>query len=165
MAPARSRLDRAEVVAVLVLVLATVWRVWSLLPRDTLARSALKNSIVLALVGIVVVSFVRRRVGLDGFGLASPGAGWGRAAGFTALAAALLVALGTALGTSAFSQARVVWLADYVPGLIGQQLLLQTFLNDRLFQLSGAARVRDRTRFAVGVSTLAFVSMHAPVFA
>ncbi|MDJ0865693.1 MAG: CPBP family glutamic-type intramembrane protease [Myxococcota bacterium] len=149
--------------AVVAAVLAMVWRAWEFVPDGAL-RTLLRIGPPLLAGAVALGSIAVARDRRAALGLA-PGA-WRRGAGSLALASALgvaaLLAAGLALGTASLGAARLGWLLDYVPGLIAQQVLLQAFLNNRVFELCTPLGEPRRLRATVAATSAVFVVLHAP---
>ena len=117
-----------------------------------------------AVAAIVAASWWRNGVTLDALGLAPSRwrHGWALALGVSLLGAGLLVTTGVALGSFVLGAARFAWLADYVPGIIGQQLLLQGFFAPGIARLAADLPPARRNPVAIAVAALAFAGLHAP---
>jgi hypothetical protein len=137
--------------------LAIVWRAGAWIAPGALGAA---NAALGLLVAVVVIATWRH----DGVTLASLGlapsrwrAGWPSALAFTAAGVLLLAGLGLALGSASLAEARFAWIADYAPGLVAQQLLLQGFFVPGLLALAGGRRIAAGT-----IAAAAFAALHAP---
>lgn len=143
--------------------LLLLWDVWEFLPFD--ARGPIRAGATLLLLVALVGSFVSCRVRLPGLGLSAQGlrSGWGSVAAFTVFGGLTLVPLGLVWGEPSTGLLRRQWLMHYVAGVAGQQIALQVFLNNRLFELASSLHgSADAHRFAIVGSALMFAAFHAP---
>lgn len=152
----------AELAAVFLLLLAIVWRAGAWIAPS--AQGAIGTLIGVAAGAIVLLSWRRRGATLDALGLAPArlGAGLPGALLVSLLGAAALVLAGVALGTASFDAARFEWLAQYLPGLFAQQILLQDFFAPGVRTLAAAQSPRRRDVTTVVVATALFALLHAP---
>ncbi len=151
----------AEVAGVVVGLLALQWIPWGHVSRDVWWRTPLRTGLTVAVVAMVVFSFVRRGERLADLGLAPRqwSRGWQGMALYTGCSLVVLAGLGFYFGQPQWDAG---WLLKYVGGMIGQQLALQCFLNNRVYYFTQGMGESRRITWAVVGSTLAFALLHAP---
>ncbi len=160
----RNLITALEVLAVLALMLIIVWRGWHVFDVSSTWRAVAPWVIYIALGGVLIGSFLRVRDTPASLGLAPKqwGRGWPAMAAFIAVSLAAIGMLAWAVGNPSWRGDRWWWMLSYTHGLVGQQLVLQCFLNNRLW-LAGAGRPQARRmRLAILGSSAAFVILHAP---
>jgi hypothetical protein len=154
--------DRLELGAVFALLLAIVWRAGAWIAPN--AEGAANAVLGAAAAAIVLLSWRRTGASLASLGLAPDraGAGLASAALVSLGAAAVLAALGAALGTLSSGAERVGWLADYLPGIAAQQVLLQGFFAPGVRRAVRAERPAAGDGWTIAITALAFAALHAP---
>ncbi len=151
----------AEVVIVLAALVASQWIPWENIAHDVTWRRPLRTGLMALLVIVIVYSFVRRAERLEHMGL-SPRQwrqGWGGMALYTLVSLIVLAGLGYWAGRPGLD---IAWVGQYLGGLLGQQLALQCFLNNRIFYMGQDLPPTRRITLAVLLSTLAFALLHTP---
>jgi len=156
------RADGVELGAVFVLLLALVWRAGEWVAPG--AAGTLNLLLGVCAAALVLHAWRRTGVTLAALGLARDrlGAGVASAALVSLAGAAALAAAGAALGSLSFGADRFGWLADYLPGIAAQQLLLQGFFAPGIRRLAAPRAGAQRDRVTIAVATAAFVALHAP---
>lgn len=159
--PGIDRLALAEVSLFTAALLVLNWDAWRF-------RPALEDAVRLGAAAValltLIAAFLRRRPthAGSGFSRASLGRGWREVALFTIGGVALLAVLGVVWGEPSLALVRGGWLRNYVLGVIGQQLVLQLFINDRFYRVVAGFSSAARGRFAAIASALLFAGLHAP---
>jgi len=159
--------DRAALVEVLLLAAALSvlnWDAWLIWPEPARVERATRIGAALVILLTLIVAYWRRRPGLAESGFAPPalGRGWLTVVLFSAGSVALLALLGLSWGEPSLALVRSGWLRIYVLGVVGQQLVLQLFVNDRFFRAGAGLAPLARLRFTVVSSALLFAALHAP---
>ncbi len=156
----RSRwLTLFEVTSVSVLLLVHLWCI----QRWLHSRIAVIS--IPVLIGMIMVAaFARRRESLRSAGVEPRQltSGWRSMIAFTAIGFVALVISGLIWGHLSVSKADLKWASEYVPCLIGQQLALQVFLNNRLYMLGTGLSESKRLWLAVFASAFIFALLHFP---
>ncbi len=159
-----------EVAAVVILVLLHEWVPWRFWGVQPWPKWVDRHVFLILAAAVVVFSFLRLGETREELGLVPMGSGsrwrggWGSVAVFTAISLGGLVLARCVWGPDASGSAgaaRLSWVAAYVPGLIGQQLALQCFLNNRAYYAAAGPEPRRRAR-AVIAGSIVFVLLHAP---
>ena len=146
------------------LVLAQVWRVWDWFNLAKSTQRSVRVLLVVAAGAVLLASWLRVRDAPADLGLTAGAMrrGWGEALAATLLLLLPIVAMALVLNTVSAGGDRLRWAAKYLPGLIGQQVLLQCFVNQRcwlgLDRLAEPKRTRASVLLAAGIFTL----LHAP---
>lgn len=152
----------AELAAVFLLLLAIVWRVGARIAPG--AEGTVGTLLGVAAAAIVLLSWRRRAATLDALGMtpARFGAGLASALLVSALGGLALGIAGLALGTASFGASRFEWMAQYLPGLLAQQVLLQDFFAPGVRSLAAAQPPQRQRVTTVAVATGLFALLHAP---
>ena len=153
-----------ELVAVLALLLALVWRAGDWLAPTEAIADGLDVVFALSLLAIVALCWWRDGIGPRALGLLPSqwGAGWGSMALFMAGGVASLAIAGASLGSTSLAEARLGWLGDYAPGITAQQLLLHGFFAPHIATLARGLSPRPRRVATIVFSSAIFVALHAP---
>lgn len=152
-----------EVLTAAALVLCITWKVWDPIPHGPW-RTAASVSLYVLVVAVVATSFLRVRDSVAQLGV-SPrrwGQGWASIGLFTAAALGAIALAALLLEAAQVRHPGTDWMLAYVPAALAQQVLLQGFLNNRLYAFGHRMRPQSRLRLAVGGSTLVFILLHAP---
>ena len=156
-APATARVV-AELAGVYLAMLGLVWSPWDAFEWTAGSTGAAKVALG-ALLGLsLIASYARVRDDRRRLGLApeSWGAGVGSLFLFTLAGGLALVLAGWWMDTVHLDSERFRWAGRYALGLVGQQVLLQCFVNNRLHDLG-----RPRS-FTVIVAATVFATLHLP---
>ena len=150
-------LSAVEVALVALLLAGQIWLVWEWLPLTKTGEHIVRASMIVSIVGVLAFSFLRVRDSREELGLtrANLKSGWLPAALFTAIGLAGL-AITTAAQRVSIADVNFNWLVSYSHGLLGQQLALQWFLNNRVYQATG------RSTLTVVLCVVVFTLLHAP---
>lgn len=161
--PADRWITTAEVTAVALLLAAQIWLVWEWAPMSKSAEHAVRITLIVLLIAVLVASFARMRDSRAELGLTAESLrhGWASAAIFTVASLAALAVGAMAMGISA-GDINFEWLLTYTHGILGQQIALQWFLNNRVYRALGNVREPKRTWWTVIVCVIVFTLLHAP---
>ncbi len=167
-APADAALSRPWLAGVEVLgaalgVLAIIWKLWDPIPHGPL-RTLCSAGLYVVVITIVSISFLRLRDTPAQLGLLPRNwhSGWASMGGFTVAALGGILLAAVLLPHAKLHIPGHQWLIQYIPAVLVQQLLLQCFLNNRLYALGGNLTPPWRLRLAVIGSTAVFIALHAP---
>jgi hypothetical protein len=168
MSTALDRRDRwlcaLEVSLVALLLAGQIWLVWEWLPIAEAAQRVVRVSMVVLLVAVLVWSFVRVRDSRSELGLtiANMRVGWWPVVAFTIGALVTLGVTTVLLPNVTFGELNFDWLLTYSHGMLGQQLALQWFLNNRVYHMLGSTDEPRRTAATVIICVIVFTLLHAP---
>jgi len=152
-----------EVAIVFILLLILIWEPWRLAGWKPYA-AYFQTPIFILCGAVVLISWLR--AGDRWSSLAIGHDRWLEGvvplAGFTLVGLVALALGGLALNSLSIPKSHVLWLARYIPALVAQQIALQVFVNNRVYEATSSMPARQRARIAVAGSTFAFAALHAP---
>lgn len=157
-------MSAAEVALVTLLLAAQIWLFWEWLPVGETVQRVTRVASVVLLVATLVFSFLRVRDSREDLGLtaAHMKSGWWPIAAFTIGALVVLIAMAFILPDASRSELNVDWLFTYTHGMLGQQLALQWFLNNRVHRALDGRPEPMRSTWTIITCVIVFTLLHAP---
>ncbi len=159
----RSWWTLGEVGLVVLLLLAHNWHWWHWVGLDAW-RGWVRPPVIVLMVVMIVYSFLRLREGptLLGLDRRQWRHGWVSMGLFTLAGLGVLLLVAWSLAVPHRVLHGWAWPMKYMAGMVGQQVGLQAFLNNRLFYFSQGWSLRTRFVWTVAGSSVLFALMHAP---
>ena len=156
-------LSGLEIFSVACLLLAMLWQVWRWIPIPY-AKPVLRILLPGLIGGIVIMSFIRLRENLHSLGLsrACMRQGWGSVLIFSCLGFVALLIGGKVMGLGSIKTASFIWAGKYTAGLVGQQIALQAFVNNRIYAMCAGMTDKPRLLITVVIGTIVFTILHLP---